>query len=284
MGLTGLILSVTLRLIPIETSAMVVDTQRTPALEPLMEMMAEGDDRHRYSVAWVDLMSTGPQFGRGIWLRGDHAEIDLLPRRQRSEPLAYRSPRSVALPVTPPFGLVNRVTARVFNEAWYRKGPGARSGELKSIPSFFHPLDAIRNWNVAYGPAGFVQYQFVVPNGGEQALITAARGIAGSGFPNSLTVLKRMGRDGRGMLSFPMEGWTLAVDLPAVAGVGALLDRLDEHVADAGGRLYLAKDSRMTPEIFRRTYPRLDEFVDLRRRIDPGSVLRSDLSVRLEIP
>ena len=284
MGLTGIILSAVVRLIPIETSLMVVETRRASDLEALMAAMAEGDQHHRYSVAWVDLVATGTHLGRGVIMHGDHAGSSDVTGRQSEEPLAYRPPKPRAIPWAPPVGLVNRWTARAFNELWYRKSPRSRVGQLQSIPSFFHPLDAISNWNIVYGPSGFLQYQFVVPSGASDTLVEIARQIASSGFPSSLTVLKRMGPGNDGLLSFPLEGWTLAVDFPVAEGIDEFLDRLDELVVGAGGRVYLAKDSRMRPEMIPLMYPRLDRFAKVRTRVDPKGLLKSDLAVRLQIP
>jgi decaprenylphospho-beta-D-ribofuranose 2-oxidase len=284
MGLTGIILSAVVRLIPIETSLMVVETRRASDLEALMAAMAEGDQHHRYSVAWVDLVATGTHLGRGVIMHGDHAGSSDVTGRQSEEPLAYRPPKPRAIPWAPPVGLVNRWTARAFNELWYRKSPRSRVGQLQSIPSFFHPLDAISNWNIVYGPSGFLQYQFVVPSGASDTLVEIARRIASSGFPSSLTVLKRMGPGNDGLLSFPLEGWTLAVDFPVAEGIDEFLDRLDELVVGAGGRVYLAKDSRMRPEMIPLMYPRLDRFAKVRTRVDPKGLLKSDLAVRLQIP
>ena len=284
MGLTGIILSAVVRLIPIETSLMVVETRRVSDLEALMAAMAEGDQHHRYSVAWVDLVATGTHLGRGVIMHGDHAGSSDVTGRQSEEPLAYRPPKPRAIPWAPPVGLVNRWTARAFNELWYRKSPRSRVGQLQSIASFFHPLDAISNWNIIYGPSGFLQYQFVVPSGASDTLVEIARRIASSGFPSSLTVLKRMGPGNDGLLSFPLEGWTLAVDFPVAEGIDEFLDRLDELVVGAGGRVYLAKDSRMRPEMIPLMYPRLDRFAKVRTRVDPKGLLKSDLAVRLQIP
>jgi len=284
MGLTGIILAAVVRLLPIETSLMVVETRRTSDLEALMRAMADGDPHHRYSVAWVDLVTTGTHWGRGVVIHGDHAGSSDLTDRQSAEPLAYRPRKPRAIPWSPPLGLVNRFTARAFNEVWYRKSPRFEVGRLRSIPSFFHPLDAISNWNILYGSSGFLQYQFVVPSGASDTLVEIARRIASSGFPSSLTVLKRMGPGNDGMLSFPLEGWTLAVDFPLAQGIEPFLDRLDELVVGAGGRVYLAKDSRMRPEMIPLMYSRLDRFAKVRARVDPKGLLRSDLAVRLQIP
>jgi decaprenylphospho-beta-D-ribofuranose 2-oxidase len=177
---------------------------------------------------------------------------------------------------------MNRYTIALFNEAWYRKAPRRCDGEIQTISKFFHPLDGIRNWNTVYGPHGFRQYQFVVPFGADQILHRGLEKISAAGAPSFVTVLKRFGPADDGYLSFPTPGWTLALDFPAgTPGLDGLLNRLDEDVIAAGGRVYLAKDSRVSPEALEAMYPRLAEFRALRTDIDSGRLLVSDLSRRL---
>ncbi|MZF87931.1 FAD-binding oxidoreductase [Streptomyces sp. SID5643] len=284
MGLTGVILTATIRLQPVETSLMSVDTERATDLDDLMARLAATDHRYRYSVAWIDLLARGAATGRAVLTRGDHAPLDALPARLRRDPLAFRTSRLPATPAILPEGLLSRTTVGLFNELWYRKAPRSRTGQLQRISGFFHPLDGVPHWNRVYGRGGFVQYQFVVGHGREDALRRIVRRISERRCPSFLAVLKRFGESDPGWLSFPVPGWTLALDIPAgLPGLGAFLDELDEEVAAAGGRVYLAKDARLRPELLAAMYPRLDDFRELRARLDPCGVFVSDLARRLSL-
>ncbi|EGX55594.1 oxidoreductase [Streptomyces zinciresistens K42] len=284
MGLTGVILTATLRLLPVETSLMTVDTERARDLDDLMARLSAGDDRYRYSVAWIDLLARGAATGRAVLTRGDHAPREALRRGTRAwrEPLAFRPGRLPAPPALFPEGLLSRRTVGWFNEFWYRSAPRARTGELQRLSAFFHPLDGMPHWNRIYGRGGFVQYQFVVGHGREETLRRIVRRVCAHRCPSFLAVLKRFGEADPGWLSFPVPGWTLALDVPAgLPGLAALLDALDEDVAAAGGRVYLAKDSRLRPELLAAMYPRAAEFRALRQEADPRGVFVSDLARRL---
>ncbi|MDQ0599465.1 decaprenylphospho-beta-D-ribofuranose 2-oxidase [Streptomyces canus] len=284
MGLTGVILTATVRLQPVETALMSVDTERARDLDDLMARLSASDDRYRYSVAWIDLLARGAATGRAVLTGGDHAPLEALGTRARREPLALRTSRLPAMPAHLPEGLLTRTTVGLFNELWYRKAPRARTGQLQSISAFFHPLDGVPHWNRVYGRGGLVQYQFVVGYGQEEALRRIVRRVSERRCPSFLAVLKRFGDADPGWLSFPVPGWTLALDIPAgLPGLGALLDELDEEVAAAGGRVYLAKDSRLRPELLAAMYPRLDDFRALRAELDPRAVFVSDLSRRLSL-
>ncbi|MET8178400.1 FAD-binding oxidoreductase [Streptomyces sp. NPDC005336] len=287
MGLTGVVLSATLALLPVETSLMSVDTERASDLDDLMARLAATDHRYRYSVAWIDLLARGAATGRSVLTRGDHAPLDALVRGrggQHGSPLAFRPGRLPPAPRRIPQRLLSRTTVGLFNELWYRRAPRLRIGELQPIPAFFHPLDGLPHWNRIYGRGGFVQYQFVVGHGQEEALRAIVRRIARRRCPSFLAVLKRFGEADPGWLSFPMAGWTLALDIPAhLPGLGGFLDELDEVVAGAGGRVYLAKDARLRPELLAAMYPRLPDFRALRRSLDPRGVFTSDLARRLSL-
>ncbi len=284
MGLTGIIVDATFRVLPIETSRCLVDTERIPNLEALLERMESGDHLYRYSVAWVDLVASGASLGRSVLTRGDHATIADLDAAgtHLDDPLAFSPPALASVPRGVP-NLLNRLSVSAFNELWYRKAPRSHRG-LESITGFFHPLDMVGSWNRLYGSAGFLQYQFVVPFEAVDTLRTIVREVSASGQASFLAVLKRMGDANDGLLSFPTPGWTLTMDLPAgVAGLGALLARLDALVLDAGGRHYLAKDATATPAMVRAEYPRLDEWLDVRRAVDPHGVWMSDQARRLDL-
>jgi decaprenylphospho-beta-D-ribofuranose 2-oxidase len=282
MGLTGVILAATVRLLPVETSLMTVDTERARDLDDLMDRLTATDHRYRYSVAWIDLLARGSAMGRAVLTRGDHAPLDALPSRARRNPLEFRTSRLPAAPSFVPEGLLGRTAVGLFNELWYRRAPRSRTGELQRLSTFFHPLDGVPDWNRIYGRSGFVQYQFAVGYGREEALRRIVERIARHRCPSFLAVLKRFGEGDPGWLSFPMPGWTLALDVPAgLPGLAALLDELDEEVAAAQGRVYLAKDARLRPELLAAMYPRLAAFRELRRELDPGGVFVSDLSRRL---
>jgi decaprenylphospho-beta-D-ribofuranose 2-oxidase len=282
MGLTGLITRATVRLKRVETSLVMVETVKTADIDETMAVLAEHDKKYGYTVAWSDDLATGKNLGRSIITSGDFAALADLPPRLRAEPLAF-SPRAlIATPGMIPPGLMNRYSIRLFNEAWYLKAPRHRTGELQTISQFFHPLDGIRNWNRVYGPGGFRQYQYVMPFGAQDAVRRSFEMVSAHPAPSFVTVLKRFGKSDPGLLSFPAPGWTLALDFPArTRGLGPLLDELDNLVVANGGRVYLAKDSRVSAASLEEMYPRLPEFRKFRAELDPAGVFASDLSRRL---
>jgi len=283
MGLTGVVLEVTIELKEVETSYFIVDTERTRNLAELLETLENGDDDYTYSVAWFDTATTGESLGRAVITRGNTAIREELDPDSRSRALEFVAPQRGRVPTELPLGLVNRFTARAFNALWYAKSPRHRVGEVQNITQFFHPLDIVGDWNRVYGPRGFCQYQFVLPFGEEAAFTVAVQALAQSRHISSLNVLKRFGPGNASLMSFPIPGWTLAVDLPVRSGLDTLLRHLDQLVLAAGGRIYLAKDSRATSRTIAGMYPRLNEFRATRALFDPTRTFCSDMSRRLDL-
>lgn len=281
MGLTGIISSAVISLLPIETGYMSVDTERIADLDELMARIVASDAHATYSVAWIDTLARGRSLGRSVLSVGEHAPAGRLSGRAADDPRPVPSSPRLGAPAVVPPHLISRPAVRAFNELWFRKAPRHREGQLATIASFFHPLDGVADWNRLYGRPGFVQYQFVLPDPAEDRLTRVLERIAAAGHPSFLAVLKRFGPGNPGFLSFPTTGWTLALDLPTHRSLGPLLSGLDREVVDGGGRLYLAKDSRMTAGLLPVMYPRLEEFRQVRDRVDPSRVFQSDLSRRL---
>jgi decaprenylphospho-beta-D-ribofuranose 2-oxidase len=282
MGLTGVITEATLRLLPVESSWMVVDIERAPDLEACLSLLSSDPASYRYSVAWVDGLAGGKRLGRGVLTRANHASAAQLPAAAARKPLSYRPPRVAKFPCSLPVSALNPATVRMFNEMWYRKAPVGRQTRLQQLSSFFYPLDGVASWNKLYGPRGFTQYQFAVPFGEEQALEEVLEMLSRGRVASFLAVLKSFGAGAAGPLSFPIEGWALALDIPlGVPGLPELLDRFDTFVANAGGRVYLSKDARLRPALLPTMYPRLEEWKAVRDRLDPAGLLSSDMARRL---
>lgn len=279
MGLTGVIVRAAFTMIRIETSLIRQEIRRTPNLDAVMEEM-ESSLPWTYSVAWIDCLAAGRNLGRSALMLGEHAKLHELDAAQRREPLAMPDGRGKSVPVDFPGFALNRVTVSAFNALYYRmQRPGIR---LVPLTPYFYPLDAIQDWNRIYGRAGFAQHQCTLPmNSARYALQALLCETAKAGQGSFLAVLKRFGPGTPGPLSFPFEGYTLALDFPVNPTSLALMERMDRIVADHGGRLYLAKDSRSTPALLTSGYPRLDAYRAVRDRYDPERRFRSLLSDRL---
>jgi decaprenylphospho-beta-D-ribofuranose 2-oxidase len=282
MGLTGVVTNARLRLHPIETAWLTVDTERCHDIDDCMARMLDRDDRYRYSVAWIDTMARGRNLGRAVLERANHSTRAELDSARATRPLDYVVHPEVNAPPWFPDGLVNRVTIKAFNELWFRKAPRESLAHLRSIVSFFHPLDRVIGWNRVYGHRGFLQYQFVVPYGAEAVVRRALDRFSAVAAPCFLAVLKRFESASDGLMSFPMPGWTLTVDVPtSLGGLAELLDDLDAEVVAAGGRVYLAKDSRLDRAMLPDMYPRFAEWREIQAGLDPRRTMQSDLDRRL---
>ncbi|UDY37030.1 FAD-binding oxidoreductase [Dermatobacter hominis] len=281
MGLTGIVLDATVQLQAVGSSKLLVDSDRASDLDDVMSLMIDGDDAYDYSVAWIDVMAKGKHLGRSVLDRGRFATREEVLASGDTRPTDYSTHVLPSPPDILPSGLINKLTARAFNELWFRKAPVRRRDALMGIEQFFHPLDMVAEWNRVYGRRGFLQWQYVVPDEAGDFVRSSLERIAAAGLPSFLAVLKRMGTSNPGHLSFPMPGWTLAFDAPVAAGLHDLFDELDREVVDWGGRLYLAKDSRLDPDLLPKMYPRLDEWRDIREKLDPDHRFRSDMGRRL---
>jgi decaprenylphospho-beta-D-ribofuranose 2-oxidase len=269
MGLTGVIASARIALAPVTGAMLAVDTDRADSLDDVLAALTAPGGKYR--VAWLDLL--GPQPGRGVVTRAEHTPTDRLPG-------ATVRPRAT-VPGRWPAGALRPATLRAFNELRFRSAPREARGQLETLGAHMFPLDALERWPRLYGPSGFVQYQFVVPAGAEPVLEQAISELRRAGVPCYLAVLKDFGPANDAPLSFPTAGWTLALDLPRRApGLWTALDRLDEHVAGAGGRIYLTKDAHTRPETLAAMYPRLPEWQAARDAADPRGLWRSDLALR----
>jgi len=288
MGLTGVILEATVRAEELASPWVAEDVDRTAGLAETLELLA-GEESRRYSVAWLDLLAPGSKMGRAVLSRADSLDAEsareLVPSRRRpgaSYPGSLSRRPALEIPAGVPGGLLRRRSMRAFNELRWRASPKRERGRPLAIAPYFFPLDVIGSWNRLYGPAGLVQYQLAIPSGEEAALERCFELIRIRRLPVYLAVFKRFGAAFGGPLSFPLEGWTLAIDLPADApGLGSALEDLDEIVGGCGGRVYLSKDIRLRRALLERMYPRLADFQAVRARVDPENVLRSDLGLRL---
>ena len=277
LGLTGIIVSATLRLIPIETSYVTVIEKRVHSLKEMLKILAELDEKYLYTVAWIGLSK---KYGcRGIVSAANHSKIGELSARQKKRHLSFGRPLKIRLPDLFPSFIINSLTTKIFNTFWFRKP--LKSG-VHPLRSFLHPLDSIGNWNYIYGKNGFVQYQVQIPFRYEQYLFELIDELNNLGVPSFLGVLKKFGGSTKSFLSFPAPGWTLALDFPT--GNKMLLEKLshfDEKLSKLGGRVYLSKDSRLARECFQEMYPDYPKWLAIKRELDPTHYWQSDQARRL---
>lgn len=283
MGLTGFITDVSFRLVPVETAYMLVRHQPSRDLEESLGLLEERGPGDEYTVSWLDCTADGSRLGRGVLMRGNHARLNEI--KNNVSPLRLVARRRFPVPFDLPAWALNNFTARAFNRAYFRRQASKTAHFITDIESFFFPLDALGNWNRAYGRRGFVQYQCVLPSAeSREGLRLMLEALGASRLPCFLAVLKRLGAEGPGLLSFPMEGYTLSLDFPFRGrALFDLLRKFDEIVLERGGRVYLAKDSCLDAATFRAMYTRYPEWLRIKERLDPGARFRSGLSERLGI-
>ena len=282
MGLTGIIGEVELQLQQVNTAYIQASHHAAANLKQALELFDEYDSA-TYSVAWIDLLAKGSTKGRSVVMLGEHARAEQLTGAAKQSPLDTAPHRKRKIPFDMPGWLLNPLTIGGFNALYYRLEGGKRESFIVDYDKFFYPLDALSDWNRLYGKQGFLQYQCVVPKeGAYDSLSRLLDALASSKQAAFLGVLKKMGMADQGLLSFPMEGYTLALDLPYKdEALLTLLDEFDSIVTAAGGRVYLAKDARMKAEGFNTMYPAVEEFMKIKQQVDPQGVFVSDLARRL---
>ncbi|RMH23501.1 MAG: FAD-binding oxidoreductase [Acidobacteria bacterium] len=276
MGLTGHILEVEVALERIPSPWVYAESERLGDLDALLAALAAAAADWPFTVGWFDCLQGGRGLGRGILFRGRWAQ----PAEAPARPPPPR--RRLRVPFDFPSWVLNRASMRLFNAAYYRKHPPWTRRGIVHPESFFHPLDAIRDWNRIYGRRGFTQYQCVLPAAGGAAAVRAfLERLVASGAASFLSVIKDCGEQGDGLLSFPLAGTSIALDLPVRDETPQLVAHLNAFVIEAGGRIYLAKDAFTRAADFRAMEPRLAAFEAVRRRWDPAGRLRSAQSFRL---
>lgn len=279
MGLTGIITRVKFSLKKISTAYIRQKQIKARNLEDLIRLFEEYKD-YTYSMAWIDCLQKGDSFGRGILIVGEHATPEELNEQQRKAPLHLAAKRKLSVPFNLPSFALNTLTVKAFNWLYYLKNTKREINNVIPYEPFFYPLDAILHWNRGYGKAGFVQYQFVLPLEKKEGLVAILQKISDAGLGSFLAVLKVFGKQDS-LISFPMEGYTLALDFPVRKGLFEFLDKLDEIVLQYGGRLYLSKDARMKQEVFWKSYPNAQKFADIIKTYNGAKLFRSVQSDRL---
>jgi decaprenylphospho-beta-D-ribofuranose 2-oxidase len=280
MGLLGVILSATIRLRKIETSYFRQKSIRVNDLEAMLAALDEQDRLFSYSVATLDVFARGARLGRGVVTVGEHASLDELPERLRAEPLRGLPGSRLTIPFVLPDITLNPLSMRLVNAVILAIQGGART--FGHFEQFFYPLDRLAHWNRGYGRRGFTQYQFVIPfRDGVKTMREILNTIFSAGELPFLNVLKRLGKSTESALSFPREGYTLAIDFPIRPNTGTLLKRLDALVLAAGGRVYAGKDSFLDAPTFRAMYPQIEQWLEVKRKYDPRGIFTSDLGRRV---
>lgn len=279
MGLTGIITRAKFDLKKIQSSYIKQKQIKAKNLEEVIWLF-EKYKHYTYSVAWIDCLKKGKQFGRSILMLGEHAKPGDLDEEKRKNPLKLPKKKQISFPFSLPSFVLNPFTVKAFNFIFYGKNFKKEINNIVSYEPFFYPLDVMLQWNRMYGKPGFVQYQFVLPLESKQGLIEILKKINAAGRGSFLTVLKIFGKQDD-LISFPKQGYTLALDFPVRKGLFKFLDELDEIVLSYGGRLYLSKDARMKPEIFWKGYSNAQKFSEIIKKYNPDFKINSIQARRL---
>lgn len=283
MGLTGIVTEVELELNPIETAYINCHTLKAKNLDEAMQQFDEYEPHYRYSVAWIDCLARGKSLGRSILMLGNFATLDEFNAQQQVHPLLLPPKRRFKVPLTPPAGLLNPYTMKAFNNLYYTTKTATPTQTLVDYDSFFYPLDFVEDWNRLYGQPGFIQYQCVFPTEvSREALTKILERCSRQGWGSFLAVLKRLGTQ-PGWLSFPIAGYTLALDIAVRPGLGEFIAELDQMVIRYGGRVYLAKDALLSAESFRAMYSAFPQWLEVKSQVDPENKFTSALGLRLQM-
>jgi decaprenylphospho-beta-D-ribofuranose 2-oxidase len=276
MGLLGHILEVEFVLHRIPSPWVLCDSERVQNIDEFIEKLNRAAPAWPMTMGWIDCLHRGRGMGRGILMAGRWAT----PEEAKATP--PREKKQIKFPIELPNWALNPVTASLFNTAYYWKHLRRHAVGLMGPEPFFYPLDVILEWNKAYGSRGFTQYQCVLPReAGPVAVREFMDLLTRLGGASPLCVIKDCGPEGKGVLSFPKEGTSIAVDMAVSPDIQRIVDKLNEFVIAAGGRIYLTKDRFTRAEHFRAMEPRLPRFLALREKWDPKRRLRSAQSVRL---
>lgn len=276
LGLTGIVTTLCLNLRKVPSAAFEVSEERAPDLDRLMAGLARARDSASHSVAWIDALARGKSLGRGVVEAANLAPAGTV--------MSERHHRHLTLPFDLPPQVLSPLVVTAFNHVYYQRIPAGGRRRLVDARSFLYPLDTIGDWNRLYGRRGFHQFQCAIPEAeAPRALCSLLETIAETRSASFLAVLKTLGGNGPGYLSFPLKGWSLALDFPARPGTVELLARLEALTLDHGGRIYLAKDSAMAPDSVPRMYPELESYRKVLRRVDPEGHWQSDMARRLAL-
>jgi len=272
MGLTGVILDAKINLKKINSKYIQQTTIKT---SNLTETFAAFDKYQNtaYSVAWIDCMATDKQLGKSLLMVGDFCD---------DGNLGYQSKTRINIPIYFPAIVLNKFTVKIFNYWYYQRINSKVSKQKVEIDSFFYPLDSIKNWNRIYGKDGFIQYQFILPKATSfNGLKAILKLIAESKKGSFLAVLKLYGKENANYLSFPLAGYSLALDFKIEIGIFKFLDQLDKIVLQYNGRIYLAKDARVSKKVFQQGYPQINKFKAIRKKYRMNLSLNSKQSERI---
>jgi len=274
MGLTGLVVAVAIKLMPIESAYIEQTVFKARNLDEGLELFSAHADAP-YSVAWIDCLAKGPSLGRSLLMTGRHAQ---------EGPLAVHGLTRWDVPLDMPAVLLSRHSVHAFNSLYYHRIRASSRTSRVHYEPFFYPLDSIGSWNRLYGRKGFIQYQFVIPKvSGITAIRKILQVIVASGKSSFLAGIKAFGPENANLMSFPLAGYTLGLDMKIEKGLFEFLERLDAMVIEYGGRVYLTKDARMGETVFRQGYPRLDAFKAVREAYGAKGLFVSRQSIRLGI-